>query len=241
MPGSPRSSVKERFGELRADARFALRTLAKNPAFSLVAILTLALGIGANSAIFSVVNGVLLKPLAFPNPEQLVRVWQVEVVKGVSNPSTVSAVNLDDWRARRRMLADIGGYFYIEGMSGTDLTGIGEPQRISTTFVSPGFWNTLGVAPEVGRVPRDEEMVRGANDKLVVLSHDFWQRQFGGATSVIGRRVTLGGQSYEIVGVMPPSFRFPAPAVQMYIPYSTIPDQSIPRIRPVRIMTSSRG
>ncbi len=111
MPGSPRSSVKERFGELRADVRFALRTLAKNPAFSLVAILTLALGIGANSAIFSVVNGVLLKPLAFPNPEQLVRVWQVEVVKGVSNPSTVSAVNLDDWRARRRMLADIGGYW----------------------------------------------------------------------------------------------------------------------------------
>jgi predicted permease len=236
MSSSPRSSIKERFGELRADARFALRTLAKNPAFSLVAILTLALGIGANSAIFSVVNGVLLKPLAFPSPEQLVRVWQVEVVKGVSNPSTVSAVNLDDWRARRRMLADIGGYFYIEGMSGTDLTGIGEPQRISTTFVSPGFWNTLGVAPEVGRVPRDEEMVRGANDKLVVLSHDFWQRQFGGATSVIGRRVTLGGESYEIVGVMPPSFRFPAPAVQMYIPYSTIPDQSIPRIRPVRIM-----
>ena len=87
MPGSPRSSVKERFGELRDDTRFALRTLAKNPAFSLVAILTLALGIGANSAIFSVVNGVLLKPLAFPNPEQLVRVWQVEVVKGASNPS----------------------------------------------------------------------------------------------------------------------------------------------------------
>ncbi len=236
MPSSPRSSVRERFGELRADARFALRTLGKNPAFSLVAILTLALGIGANSAIFSVVNGVLLKPLAFPNPDQLVRVWQVEVVKGVSNPSTVSAVNLDDWRARRRMLADIGGYFYIEGMSGTDLTGIGEPQRISTTFVSPGFWNTLGVAPEVGRVPRDEEMVRGANDRLVVLSHDFWRRQFGGATSVIGRRVTLGGESYEIVGVMPPSFRFPAPAVQMYIPYSTIPDHAIPRIRPVRIM-----
>jgi predicted permease len=236
MPSSSRSGVSERFGELRADTRFALRTLAKNPAFSLVAILTLALGIGANSAIFSVVNGVLLKPLAFPNPEQLVRVWQVEIVKGVSNPSTVSAVNLDDWRARRRMLADIGGYFYIEGMSGTDLTGIGEPQRISTTFVSPGFWNTLGVAPEVGRLPRDEEMVRGANDKLVVLGHDFWQRQFGGSASVIGRRVTLGGKSYEIVGVMPPSFRFPAPAVQMYIPYSTIPDDAIPRIRPVRIM-----
>src|SRR5262249_41051271 len=119
MPTSNQSGLSERFGELRADVRFALRTLAKNPAFSFVAILTLAIGIGANSAIFSVVNGVLLRPLAFPNAEQLLRVWQVESVKGVSNPTSVSAVNLDDWRARRRMLADIGGYFYIEGMSGT--------------------------------------------------------------------------------------------------------------------------
>jgi len=230
--------LRERADELRGDIRFAVRTLAKNPAFSLVAILTLALGIGANSAIFSVVNGVLLKPLAFPNPDQLVRVWQVETVNGAATPGTVSAVNLDDWRARRRMLADIAGYFYIEGMSGTDLTGIGEPQRISTTYVSPGFWTTLGVAPEIGRVPRDEEMVRGANDRLVVLSHDFWERQFGGSSSIIGRRVTLGGDSYEIVGVMPATFRFPAPAVQMYIPYSTIPDHSIPRIRPVRIMNA---
>jgi predicted permease len=236
MPNRQESTVSERLGHLRGDVRFALRTLAKNPAFATVAILTLALGIGANSAIFSVVNGVLLKPLAFPNPEQLIRVWQVQTSNGASTPGLASAVNLDDWRARRRVLADIAGYFYIEGMSGTDLTGIGEPQRISTTFVSPGFWNTLGVAPEIGRVPRDEEMVRGANDRVVVLSHDFWQREFGGVKSVIGRRVDLGGQSFEIVGVMPPTFRFPAPAVQMYIPFSTIPDQSIPRIRPARIL-----
>jgi len=238
MSNSQSSRIGERIGELRGDIRFALRTLAKNPAFSAVAILTLALGIGANSAIFSVVNGVLLKPLAFPNPEQLIRVWQVETSNGASTPGLASAVNLDDWRARRKMLADIAGYFYVEGMSGTDLTGIGEPQRISSTFVSPGFWNTFGVAPEIGRVPRDEEMVRGANDHVVVITHDFWQREFGGAKSVIGRRITLGGQSYEIVGVMPPSFRFPAPAVQMYIPFSTIPDQSIPRIRPVRILNA---
>ena len=221
---------------LAQDVRFAVRALRQAPAFALVAIVTLALGIGANTAIFSVVNGVLLKPLAFPHPEQLLRVWQVESVNGTTDRTVVSAVNLDDWRARRRQLADIGGYFYAEGMSGTDLTGIGEPQRISAAFITPGFWNTLGVAPEIGRVPSDAEMVRGANDRVVVLSYDFWQREFGGARSVVGQRVTLGGKSFEIVGAMPPSFRFPVPAIEMYIPYSTIPDDAIPRLRGVRTL-----
>ena len=233
-PGTSTSS--ERVQGIGSDIRFALRTLRNNPAFAAVAILTLALGIGANTAIFSVVNGVLLRPLYFPQPERLVQVWQGELVNGALERGPVSAVNLDDWRSRRRMIADMGGYFYREGMSGTDLTGVGEPQRISAAFVTPGFWNTLGVAPLLGRVPRDEEMVRGANDRLVVLGYDFWQREFGGASSVVGRRVQLGGESYEIVGVMPQSFRFPAPAVQMYIPYSTIPDGAIPRLRGVRIL-----
>ncbi len=228
------SDSNDRIKGIGSDVRFALRTLGKNPVFAAVAILTLALGIGANTAIFSVVNGVLLKPLPFPEPQRLLRVWQVKTGAGKADRGPVSAVNLDDWRARRGSIADLGGYFYAEGMSGTDLTGIGEPQRISTAFVTPGFWNTLAVAPQLGRVPRDDEMVRGANDRLVVLSHSFWQREFGGAASVVGRRVQLGGQSFEIVGVMPESFRFPAPAVQMYIPYSTIPDQSIPRLRGVR-------
>ncbi len=222
---------------LGQDTRFAVRALRQAPGFALIAVVTLALGIGANTAIFSVVNGVLLKPLPFPHPEQLLRVWQVEQVNGTANRTSVSAVNLDDWRERRNQLADIGGYFYAEGMSGTDLTGIGEPQRISTTFVTPGFWNTLGVAPAIGRVPRDEEMIRGANDRLVVLSYDFWQRDFGGARTILGQRVTLSGKSYEIVGAMPPNFRFPTPAVEMYIPYSTIPDDAIPRLRGVRILS----
>ena len=222
--------------ELKQDIRFALRTLIKNRGFTAIAILTLALGIGANSAIFSVVHGVLLKPLPFPNPEQLVRAYQVEVVDGAPKNGVISAVNLDDWRARRTVLSDIAGYFYREGMSGTDLTGLGEPQRLNVSFVSPGFWNTLGVRPQLGRVPRDDEMVRGSNDRLVVLGNAFWRRQFGGAASVIGRRVTLGGDSYEIVGVMPPDFRFPAPTVEVFIPYSTIPDDAIPRQRAVRIM-----
>ena len=89
----------------------------------------------------------------------------------------------------------------------------------------------------LGRVPRDDEMVRGSNDRLVVLSRAFWERQFGASRSVIGQRIALGGDSYEIVGVMPESFRFPSPHVDVYIPFSTIPDGSIPRIRPVRTLS----
>lgn len=218
------------------DVRFALRTLAKNRGFTAVAVLTLALGIGMNAAIFSVVNGVLLKPLPFPQADRLVRLQQVETSNGASEPGPVSSPNLEDWRARRRQFADMAGYFYREGMSGTDLTGEGQPQRVATAFVTPGFWGTLAVNPQLGRVPRDDEMVRGSNDRLVVLSYEYWQRQFGGAPSVIGKRVTLGGASYEIVGVMPRAFHFPTPRVEMFIPYSTIPDNSIPHIRPVRVL-----
>ena len=225
-----------RFEALRQDARYALRTLRKNPAFTVVATLTLALGIGMNAAIFSVVNGVLLKPLALGHPDRLVRINQLETVNGATKPGVTSPVIVDDWRAQRKSLADLAGYFYAEGMSGTDLTGEGEPQRVAAAFVTPGFWNTLGVSPQIGRVPRDDEMVRGSNDRLVVLSYAYWQRQFGGAPSVIGKRVTLGSDSYQIVGVMPRTFSFPAPRVEMYIPYSTIPDESIPRARPVRVV-----
>src|SRR5690242_16790845 len=116
-------SWSDRFDDLKQDIRFAFRTLAKNPAFTTVAVLTLALGIGANSAIFSVVHGVLFKPLPFPHPEQLLRVWQNTTTLTSSTPGPISAVNLDDWRAKRRVLADLGGYWYTDGQSGTDFTG----------------------------------------------------------------------------------------------------------------------
>lgn len=221
--------------ELRHDVVYALRKLRGAPAFTLTAVLTLALGIGANTAIFSVVHGVLLAPLPFRHPEQLVRIWSADPGSG-TREGAVSAVDLDDWRAQRRAFAEMGGYWFAENGSGMDMTGDGEPQRLQTTFVEPGFFPTLGVQPAIGRLPREDEMHRGGPDHVVVLSYAFWQRQFAGSASVLGRRLTLGGEPYEVLGVMPRDFSYPADRVDVYVPYSTIPDHAIPRVRDNRVL-----
>ena len=226
---------RDYMNDLLNDMRYAIRSLRKTPTFTAVAILTLALGIGANTAIFSVVHGVLQRPLPFPHPEQLVKVWSANPSANFMKAS-VSAVDLDDWRAQRKQIADMGGWWFAEGASGTDLTGSGEPQRLSTVFFTPGFFSTLGRAAEVGSVPRDDEMVRGGDDRVVVLSHGYWQRNFAGATNVVGTKLTLQGEPFRVVGIMPADFLFPSPRVDVYVPFSTIPDGSIPRIRPVRIL-----
>jgi predicted permease len=221
---------------LRQDITYALRKLWSAPGFAVTAILTLALGVGANTAIFSVVHGVLLRPLPFPRPEQLHQVWS-------SNPSTgmlegsVSPLDLEDWRAQRRVIADIGGYWYASNGSGVDLTGLGPPQRLSATFVEPGFFGALGVLPAIGRLPREDEMVRGGRDRVLVLSHAFWQRQFAGDPAVVGTTLTIGGEPYEVLGVMPRGFLYPAGDVEVWVPYSTIPDSAIPRQRWMRLLT----
>ena len=135
------------------------------PGFTIVALLSLALGIGANTAIFSVVYGVLQRPLPFPNPEQLVQVWS-STTNGDRSHISVSALDVDDWRAEKQRFTDIGGYWFAEGSSGVDLTGRGEPQRVSVASVTPGFFPTLGVAPLLGRLPAENEMVRGGDDKV---------------------------------------------------------------------------
>jgi predicted permease len=226
---------KDYFGELGQDLRYALRKLRSSPVFTLTAVLTLALGIGANVAIFSVVNGVLLRPLPFPHAEQLLKVYSANRSAG-SFQAPASPLDLEDWRRQRTKLADIGGFWFADGGSGVDLTGAGEPQRLSVAFIEPGFFNVLGVNAVEGRLPREDEMVRGGNDRVVVLSHGFWQRQFGASRSVVGTSVTLSGDLFRVIGVMPADFVFPSERVDAYIPYSTIPDGSIPRIRPVRIL-----
>jgi predicted permease len=226
---------RDYMGELSQDIAYGLRTLRRAPTFTITAILTIALGVGANTAIFSVVHGIVFKPLPFANPGQLVRVWSANPGSGARHAS-VSPVDLDDWRAQKTQLSDIGGWWFADGGSGIDLTGQGDPQRLSVAFVSPGFFPTLGTQPHVGRLPREDEMVRGGDDRVVVLSYGFWQRQFGSDPSQVHRTMTLNGQPYRVVGVMKPEMRFPSERVEVWIPYSTIPDESIPRIRPVRIM-----
>ncbi len=221
--------------EIRQDVTFAVRRLRAAPTFALTAILTLALGIGANTAIFSVVKGVVLEPLPFPGPDRLYAVYSANRSAGLLQ-SPVSPVDLDDWRAQRESIADLGGYWYAEGSSGLDLVGRGRPQRLAGVFVEPGFFSTLGVAPVHGRLPREDEMVRGGPDRVVVLSHSFWMREFGGDPSVVGSPLPLESASLEILGVLPPEFRFPVDGVDVYVPYSTIPDSAIPRLRPVRVL-----
>lgn len=226
---------RDYLGNLRQDVGYAFRKLRSAPGFAFTAIVTLALGVGANTAIFSVVNGVLLRPLPFPEPEQLYRVWHVNRSTNLFE-APVSAMDLDDWRAQRRQIADLGGYFYQADATGLDLTSAGEPLRLSAVFVTAGFFATLGGTPAVGRLPREDEMVRGGPDQVVVLSEGFWRRHFGGAPSVVGTSLTLGGRSYEVLGVLPERFAFPAPNVDVYVPYSTIPDEAIPRLRFVRVL-----
>ena len=226
---------RDYMGELRHDIGYALRKLRSAPAFTITALLTLALGIGANTAIFSVVHGVLMKPLPFPHPEQLVRIYAVSRELNIDR-GAVSPVNLDDWRAQRTAFTDLGGYWFDESGSGIDMTGEGEPRRLSAAFIEPGFFPALGVQPALGRLPREDEMHRGGPDRVVVLTYDFWRRQFAGAPSVVGRTLTLDGDPYEVLGVMPRDFRYPGERVDVYVPYSTITDEMIPRLRQVHIL-----
>ena len=217
--------------DLRRDLAYALRRLRAAPAFALTAVLTMALGIGANTAIFSIVNGVLLRPLPFHDPDRLFAVYSSNRTGGLLQAS-VSAVDLDDWRAERQSIEDIGGYLYGEGSTGVDLTGRGDPRRLSAVFVSPGFFSTLGVTPQAGRLPREDEMVRGGHDTVVMITAGFWSREFGASPSVVGSTITLNGVPYDVLGVLPEHFRFPTGDADVFVPVLDDPRQRHPAHSP---------
>jgi predicted permease len=214
--------------ELRQDLTYAFRSLRAAPAFSLVALLTLGIGIGANTAIFSVVRGVLLQPLPFPNADRVVRVWQASRANDQLR-ERMSEPTFRDISGAARTVSPMGLYWYSPG-GGIDLTGGGRAERLEAAYVSDGFFETLQRPAFLGRALRAEENVRG-NDGVVVLSHGFWQRRFGGDREILGRQMTLDGDPYTIVGVMPPDFTYPAERLDIWVPLTQITEDESPRLR----------
>jgi len=184
------------------DIRYGVRILLKQPGFTLVAVITLALGIGANTAIFSVVNAVLLRPLPYPDSERLMFISERDrQLKRLF----VAWPNYIDWRAQNGVFESIGVY----NRDSYNLTGIGDPQQVLAGQVSADFFKTLKVNPVIGRVFTHEEDQPGAAP-IVVLSHALWHRVFGADSNVLNRSITLNNRSYSVLGVMPAEFQFPA-------------------------------
>jgi len=185
------------------DLRYGARTLMKNPAFTLAAVLTLALGIGANTAIFSVVNAVLLRPLPYEDPERLVMIYETNLAKGWPQFS-VSPPNFADWSEQSRVFDGMTGF---RGAA-FNLTGVAEPERISGMFVSKRFFGMVGVRPLLGRTFTPDEDEPGKENRAV-LAYGLWQRRFGGDLGIVGKPLTLNGDAYTVVGVMPAGFALP--------------------------------
>lgn len=201
------------FDRLMQDLRFGVRMLAKSPGFTAVAILTLALGIAANTALFSVVNGVLFNPLPYPEPEQLVTLHES---KPNFEAGSISFPNFQDWRKENTTFSMMGisrGYSF-------NLTGAGDPEQVQAQFVSTDFFSMLGVKPVIGRLFEEGEDQFGASP-IVIVSAGFWSRKFGSAQDVLGRGLTLDGRSYTIVGVVPANFNLQVGAFrpsELYMP-----------------------
>ena len=200
------------------DLRYAFRMLIKKPGFSVVAVLTLALGIGANTAIFSVVNGVLLRALPYRDAERLTVLWETNTKSG-QEPNLRNEValgNFLDWRAQNEAFDQIGALYYTS----LNLTGTDEPERIQSAIVTVNIFDTLGVQPENGRsFYAEEEQVGSA--RVVVVSHGLWQRRFGGDPNLVGKTLTLNGNPTTVVGIMPAGFDLQFPTnwqVEMWAP-----------------------
>ena len=209
---------------LAQDLRYALRQLRKSPGFTFVAVATLALGIGATTAIFSIVNDVLLQPLPFQSPDRLYTLWERNVKQGYEqNPP--AAANFRDWQRRNRAFEQLAAF---DAARKFDLAGNDNPERVDGAAVSPSLFETLGVSPLLGRTFTSDEDQLG-HERVILLSYGLWQRRFNRDQSVVGKQIIVDGQNFTIVGVMPAGFVFPgdtgtvlniftAPAAQVWVP-----------------------
>ena len=209
-----------RFEMVWTDVRFGWRQVRRRPGIALAAMLTLAVGIGATTSIFSVVYGVLLKPMPYREPSRLVQLWEVNPLFDWTE-ANVAPGNMISWRERNHTLAEMAWYFGSDtrGAGTTTLTlgGNGEPVRVDAMSVSANFFDVLGVAPRIGR-PFVAGEDTGGPHRLVVLSDAFWRRQFGGDSAIVNRTITLNGRPYQVIGVMPESFVFDNKPVDFWTP-----------------------
>jgi predicted permease len=209
------------FEDLWKDIRYGARTLRRQPGFASVAVLTLALGLGANTAIFSVVNAVVLRPLPYAEPEQLVRLYEKRPKLGRTR-NVVSAPDFMDWRAQGRTFDSMAAY---NGWSAS-LTGDGDPRQITGALASADLFRVLRAEPALGRAFSAEEDRPGA-PRVVVIADGLWRRRFGADPSAVGKTVTLNGEGYTVVGVMPAGFQFPDAETEVWSPLALDPqDQS---------------
>jgi predicted permease len=200
---------------LWADLRYALRMLRKNPGFAAIAVLTLALGIGANTAIFSVVNAVLLRPLPFTQPERLVQLWETETAVPLA---PLAAPDYVDWRAQNQTFDDMTLFSWPQSFN---LSGAGEPEHVLGIYTQANFFSVLGATPLRGRTFTDGEDQAGRNH-VVILSYGLWQRRFGGALDALQKEIEISGEKFQVVGIMPADFNFPARG-ELWTPFDMDP------------------
>ena len=187
------------------DLRLAFRSLLNSPGFSLVAIITIALAIGANTAVFSLVNALLIRPLPYRAPNELVLLWEKFSAQGLDR-IPVSAPEYFDWEKQQQSFQSIAGFDYVD----LNLTAGDMPERIQGSVVTPSLFPLLGIEPIRGRVFTSAEFGEG-NDGVVVVSERLWKRRFDSDPSFVGKQISLNGGSFTVVGIMPAKFEFPLP------------------------------
>jgi predicted permease len=216
------------------DIRYGLRALRRNPAFALVAIGTLAIGIGAGTAVFTIARAVLLRPLPYVHPDRLVRVFETNPLKNWAR-NIAAPANYADWKAQNQAFTDVAAYeqFNTSGSGASDvfLTGYGEPQGLKALGVTGNLFTVLGTPPLMGRLFTDDETFEG-KARVAIASYGLWQSVFAGDPAIIGRTVTLSGRAYDIVGVMPREFFFPGRDVQVWLPVAYPPAVFVRNRRP---------